>query len=117
MSFITTERIPYVDFLSVTVLTRPAFLFRAPPLSYVSNIYYLPFEGKLWTCLIVLILLSTITVYITYFVSQTQNEHLPLSDLMLGAASIVCQIGSYLNPKRASGRIATVLKYSFFISI
>lgn len=104
----TMDRLPYLEYLSVTLPTRGAFLFRAPPLSYVSNIYYLPFDSIVWICAIFLVVVCTTTIYVTYRLTQMKNKNLTASDFMLFAISTVCQMGTHLFPKKSSGRIATV---------
>lgn len=107
--FITSDRIPFIEYLSVTLPVKFAFVFRAPPLSYVSNIYYLPFNTVVWICGIILVVVSTTIVYITYRVSKENIEHLMASDFLLFTISTVCQMGSNMILKKSSGRIATVI--------
>lgn len=106
--FITPERVPFIEYLSVTLPTRGAFVFRAPQLSHISNIYYLPFAGMVWICGIFLVIVCTALVYITYQFSKEQDQKLISSDFLLFAISTVCQMGSNFVPKRMSGKIATV---------
>lgn len=109
----TTDRVPHLDYLSVTLSTRAAFIFRAPPLSYVSNIYYLPFDTVVWISVIFLVLLSTTIIFVTYRLSKKFDETITKSDFMLFAISTVCQMGSHLVPRRSSGRIATVFCFRY----
>lgn len=43
--FITPDRLPSIDYLSCPIEVKLAFVLRDPPLTYVKNIYYLPFTG------------------------------------------------------------------------
>lgn len=112
--FITTERIPIIDYLSMVARTRAMFIFRAPPLSFLTNIYYLPFERNVWTSCIVLVIISCIVIYITFKASNTRfsiyfvSEQLRLSDVILFAVAAISQMGSSIEPKYFSGRIAAV---------
>lgn len=45
ISFITPDRLPFIDYLSCPIEVKLAFVLRDPPLTYVKNIYYLPFTG------------------------------------------------------------------------
>lgn len=111
--FITPDRLPYIEYLSCPLEVKLAFVFRDPPLTYVSNIYYLPFTGVVWICAISLVILSTIIIYVTYLFAKEkkkQNHRFTTSDFMLFAISTVCQMGSQLSPKRASSRIAMVME-------
>lgn len=102
----TPERVDHIEFLSMINPTRGTFIFRAPPLSYISNIYYLPFADFVWYCVIALVIISTFLIYLTFKI--TKENDLNPSDYFLFATSTVCQMGSHLKPKRSSGKIATV---------
>lgn len=104
----TPERVAHVEFLSVIIPTRAFFVFRAPPLSYVSNIYYLPFAGIVWLCTMVLVFLSTFLIYLTFRFSQEKKQQFMITDFMLFAIGTVCQMGSHLHPKRLSGKLTMV---------
>lgn len=104
----TTERLPYIEFISVTVTTSVEFLFRPPPLSYVSNIYYLPFDIVVWICALILVVVSTTIIYITYRFNKGSGEQITLSDFFLYAVGTICQMGSHQVAKKSSGKIATV---------
>lgn len=105
----TPERVDHVEFLSVIIPTRPFFVFRAPPLSYVSNIYYLPFVGIVWLCTIVLVFLSTFLIYLTFRFSREKEQSFRITDFMLLAIGTVCQMGTHLSPKRLSGKMTMVI--------
>lgn len=102
----TPERVDHIEFLSMINPTHASFIFRAPPLSHISNIYYLPFAEIVWYCVIALVIISTLFIYLTFKI--TKENDLNPSDYFLFATSTVCQMGNHLNPKRSSGKIATV---------
>lgn len=104
----TPERVAHVEFLSVIIPTRAFFVFRAPPLSYVSNIYYLPFAGIVWLCTIALVLLSTFFIYLAFRFSQEKEQHFMITDFVLFAIGTVCQMGTHLSPKRLSAKLTMV---------
>lgn len=104
--FMIPERVHHIEFLSMINPTRGIFIFRTPPLSYISNIYYLPFAKIVWFCLIALVIISTYLIYLTFKV--TKENGLNPSDYFLFAIGTVCQMGSHLKLKHPSGRIATV---------
>lgn len=112
--FMTPERVAHIEFLSVIIPTRAFFVFRAPPLSYVSNIYYLPFTGIVWLCTIVLVFLSTFLIFLTFHFSQKKKQHFIITDFMLFAIGTVCQMGTHLSPKRLSGKL-TMVKFPCLI--
>lgn len=110
--FFSPDRIHLVDYVSETTHTYGAFVFRAPPLTYTSNIYYLPLSTTVWFCSILLVILCTLVMYLTYKYSvgnrlMSENRR-TVSDFVLIGFSTVCQMGSEMNPKRVSGRISTV---------
>lgn len=108
--FMTPDRVEMVEYLSMTTPTRAAFVFRAPPLSYVSNIYYLPFQFIVWICTVCLVILCTIIIYVTFRLpaSDAEKEAINATDFMLMAVGSVCQMGSQLAPKILSARISIV---------
>lgn len=109
--YMVPSRLSQVDFISMIVDTRTKFVFRAPPLSYVSNIYYYPFVGIVWIASIVLLLLGAIVIYFTYILpNDIERNHVrdAFSDIMLLAAGLVSQMGIHVNPRIISGQIASV---------
>lgn len=107
--FLTEDRLAHIEYLSVTLAVSIAFIFRAPPLSYVSNIYYLPFNAVVWICAICLVLVCTALISIVFKFSKENNSNLTNSDFVMYGITTVCQMGSQMTPKTAAGRIATVL--------
>lgn len=105
----TAERIPQMEFIT-SVATSAAFIFRAPPLSYVSNIYYLPFAGIVWGCVILLVIIGATIVYSTFALPKCNKNYYTtaVSEVVLLAAGTVSQMGTHLPPKMLSGKISTV---------
>lgn len=115
--FLTEERIPHVEYLAVTLAVSICFIFRAPPLSYVSNIYYLPFNAVVWICAIVLVIVCTTLISIVYKFSKEDNSNLTSSDFVMYGITTVCQMGSQMTPKTLAGKIATVNEALFHLII
>lgn len=90
--------------------TSAAFIFRAPPLSYVSNIYYLPFAGIVWGCAILLVIIGATIVYSTFALPKCNRNYYAtaVSEVVLLAAGTVSQMGTHLPTKMLSGKISTV---------
>lgn len=108
--FMTPDRVSFLEYISMTTPTRAYFVFRAPPLSYVSNIYYLPFDGVVWICTMCLVALSGFVIYVTVQlpVFEEEKEKNSLTDIILMVVGSVCQMGSQLAPRIMSARISTV---------
>lgn len=95
----------------MVVPTRIAFILRSPPLSYVSNIYYLPFTDVVWICSILLVILSTTVIALTikyHMRSDEQTKSMTISDYILFAIASSCQMGSVYLTKILSTRISMV---------
>lgn len=66
------ERAEYVDFIKMIVPTGIYFYFRKPPLSYIQNIFTLPFRWTLWVSTIILVIVVGIMLYISVL---WENKH------------------------------------------
>lgn len=87
------------------------FVLRPPSISFVSNIYYLPFTGLVWVCSIVLVTLSTIVIASTLTARsepEERNKHLTISDYFMFSIAAVCKMGPEIFSAFYSARIATV---------
>lgn len=110
----TPERVPQMEFISMVVGTAASFVFRAPPLSYVSNIYVLPFAGIVWGCAILLVIIGATIVYSTYVLPECNRNYCMTAvlEVILLAAGTASQMGTHLAPKMLSGRISTVSRFA-----
>ncbi|XP_059610088.1 glutamate receptor 2-like [Phlebotomus argentipes] len=112
--FMTPERVWIIEYLTLTVSTNLAFIFRPPPLSYVANIFYLPFRGTVWIAMFALLALATFIFFFSWRLSiqyKNREEEVPrFSDIVMNAAGAVTQQGAHMEAKIASGRIS-----SFFL--
>ncbi|XP_055295195.1 uncharacterized protein LOC129564968 [Sitodiplosis mosellana] len=115
--FITSDRVEYLEYLSMAFSTEFAFILRSPPISYVSNIYYLPFTGVVWICSILLVILCTLVIALTlkfHVMPDEGTENMTISDYILFAVSSICQMGSEYLTKVLSTRISM---FAFFIAL
>lgn len=110
--FILSERVALYEYIAMLTPTRFTFIFRAPPLSYVSNIYALPFNWAVWLASAVMIAVSCVCIYIA--MSRQQSKGVPAegsvrpSDIVLLGIGAICQMGSTLEARRLSGKVSTV---------
>lgn len=110
---LASERVAHIDYISMTCPTNGKFIFRSPPLSYTANIYYLPFTLAVWLCSIALVILTITVIYIIHKNSREHRLNMEqfreqLSDFILLGILSVCQMGTNIDFKRISGRIAIV---------
>lgn len=62
--FLTSDRIDVIDYLACTSETRSKFVFRSPKLSFTDNVFLLPFDHYVWSCLIGLVFVAAIVLFI-----------------------------------------------------
>lgn len=111
--YVTPEGVKTVDYLAVITKIHSRFIFRAPPLTYTSNIYYLPFTGVVWVCCVVISIVCTLFIYVSYQSRGVLEKHFAegMSNGLIICAGIVCQIGAEFNPRRLSTRMAIVEQF------
>jgi hypothetical protein len=80
-------------------LARSAFLFRPPPLSFVTNIFTLPFSHAVWLVSAALIALISLLLYSAFrweFRGAAEEQGTAnWSDVLLLSLGAVCQQGAY----------------------
>ncbi|CAG9564244.1 unnamed protein product [Danaus chrysippus] len=124
-----TNCVPNAERLSVVVFTdsiakfEVKFIFRQPPLSYVSNIFTLPFSKSVWIAIAVSFAISTITIYIatkwevrTFKTDPTQLDG-SVFDAMLITMSALSQQGCSKEPKKFSGRVMSFVIFSALMAV
>lgn len=115
----SADRISYLEYLSMTIPSTVAFILRSPPISYVSNIFYLPFTGAAWiaavVCTIVCTVFVAITIKYSYSPDNVRNKDLDASDYFLFAVVSVGQLGTEIFTSILSARIAIVCIHSISI--
>lgn len=100
-------------------LSRSAFLFRPPPLSFVTNIFTLPFSRAVWLVSAALIALISVLLYSAFrweFRGTADEEGTTnWSDVVLLSLGAVCQQGAYSCSSLSSMRNAepVVLQHHF----
>ncbi|XP_038211444.1 ionotropic receptor 75a-like [Zerene cesonia] len=114
---IGTNCVPNSKRLEVVVFTdsigqfEVKFIFRQPPLSYVANIFALPFSNSVWIAIALSILVSTAAIYVA---SRWEIKRLgfnptqldgSVADALLLTMSAMSQQGCSKEPKGLSGRI------------
>lgn len=122
-SFFVMDRLDIVDFIAATTPTYMKFVFRAPPLSYVTNVFTLPFETHVWYCSLALVILTFIVLivivkwewtdpYFRQYIEESPYTLRPeFSEVALMEIGAITQQGSDTVPKSAAGRIATIFTF------
>lgn len=112
----STDRIEYLEYVSAIINANFIFVMRAPPLSFVSNIYILSFTEIVWVCSITMVVLSTGVIALTTSSRSAPNDNTPdwrTSDYFLFAIASVCQMSTNIQSKNIPTRIAMVSIVSY----
>ncbi|CAH0401115.1 unnamed protein product [Chilo suppressalis] len=111
------ERLDVVTYTDMVAPFRVRFVFRQPPLSYVTNIYSLPFSKGVWVAIVVCAVISTAALFVetrwekTVVRSPSQLDG-SVSDAMLLVMSAIGQQGCVLEPRKLSGRVMVFLWFA-----
>lgn len=112
--FLTKERLHYLDFVGTITATKMVFIFRAPPLSSVANLYTLPFSKGVWISFGVLLSILIVAVFVLLRYQQhnatSKHDRRPtaaLTDVVLMGVAVVCQMGSTIEARMSASRIIT----------
>nr|WJJ63351.1 ionotropic receptor 75s [Pachyrhinus yasumatsui] len=119
--FLIKERIDLIDYIAMITPTRSKFVFRQPKLSYITNVYTLPFDKRVWYSTIFMVVLMTLALFglmkwewtvRKLFKIDNFTNSLELSDSLPEVAFMtfgaVCQQGAVALPYSMPGRIATI---------
>lgn len=109
--FVVPERIPYLEYTSMSFPVEIGFIMRSPPLSYVANIYRLAFTDAVWICSTILCILATVIIALTFKIRSSIGEadnDLEFSDFFLIATAYLCQMGAEVTPNKFSSKLAMV---------
>ncbi|CAH1134251.1 unnamed protein product [Ceutorhynchus assimilis] len=118
--FITKERVDLIDYIAMISPTRSYFVFRQPKLSYVTNVYTLPFDTQVWISVIALVILMMASLFLImkweitkiYFRSSQETEIEEFRpDVTFITIGAVCQQGASALPHSTPGRIATLFLF------
>nr|AST36234.1 putative ionotropic receptor IR75p.2 [Hedya nubiferana] len=116
LTIFTQERMRIIDYIAMVGATGVRFVFREPPLAYVSNIFALPFTGAVWVAVLVCVLACALFLYITSKWEATMGMH-PMqldgswADVLILIIGAVLQQGCTLEPRHAAGRVVTLLLF------
>ncbi|KAJ9596018.1 hypothetical protein L9F63_012751 [Diploptera punctata] len=118
-SFMLNARMPVLDYIAAPIKTREGFIFRAPPLSYMSNIFTLPFSTSVWlfsACMIAVIgCILYGAIKWEFLHSDTDQVEPSWSDVLLMSLGAVCQQGSWFEARGPSGRLTMLLLFTTVI--
>nr|ULA45343.1 chemosensory ionotropic receptor IR75p.1 [Agrotis segetum] len=116
LTIFTQERMMVVDYIAMVGSTAVRFVFREPPLSYISNIFTLPFSGAVWLAIFICVLGCSIFLYIASKWEATMGMH-PLqldgswADVLILIIGAVLQQGCTLEPRYGAGRCVTLILF------
>ncbi|XP_075981198.1 ionotropic receptor 75a-like isoform X1 [Anticarsia gemmatalis] len=116
LTIFTQDRMKVVDYIAMVGSTAVRFVFREPPLSYISNIFALPFSGTVWLAILVCVLGCSVFLYIASKWEASMSMH-PLqldgswADILILIIGAVLQQGCTLEPRYAAGRCVTLILF------
>lgn len=121
--FLTTDRVPLLDYVGITSPGSVEFIFRSPPLSYVSNVLTLPFEKIVWITCFMLTVISTLILHVIFNWESKNLETVPekrtnkpnFFDVIIIQAGGICQQGSEIEPLSLAGRITYFITFLVFM--
>ncbi|CAG9829190.1 unnamed protein product [Diabrotica balteata] len=129
--FFTIDRVDVIEYVAPSAPTFMKFIFKAPPLSYVSNVFTLPFDTYVWYCCFALVPIIFIAVFIIVkwewkdpvFKLKVEETHsnsiTPLRpgffDILVMELGAITQQGSDTEPKSNAGRAAIVFTFIAFM--
>lgn len=80
--FMTTDRVPLIQYIAMPSPTGSRFVFRAPKLSYTDNVFLLPFNTMVWYSLIGLVVVTTICFSFSIYTEWNfYSDHVSLSNI------------------------------------
>nr|UVB79166.1 ionotropic receptor 75p3 [Heortia vitessoides] len=116
LSIFTKDRMEMIDYIAMVGSTAVRFVFREPPLSYISNIFTMPFTGGVWVAIVVCVLGCSVFLYIASKWEATMSMHQfqldgSWTDVIILIIGAVLQQGCTLEPRYAAGRTVTLLLF------
>ncbi|KAJ8910867.1 hypothetical protein NQ315_010814 [Exocentrus adspersus] len=120
--FFTIDRIGIVDYIATTTQSYMKFIFRAPPLTYVTNVFTLPFDTYVWYCSFALVGIVLVVLYGIVMwewkdpvfkekIKNLQSLRPNILDVFLFEIGAVTQQGVDAEPRSSAGRIATIFTF------
>nr|QNL15110.1 ionotropic receptor 75u [Aulacocentrum confusum] len=122
-TFLISSRIGVVDYVQLYTPVGSRFVFRRPPLSYVTNLFTLPFEQSVWIAIGILLIVVSILLSLTMrwewarIMESPSKYHLggeleskpTASDNFLILLGAVAQQGFEYLPRTISSRIIIIM--------
>ncbi|CAH1110302.1 unnamed protein product [Psylliodes chrysocephalus] len=125
--FFTEDRVDVIEYIAMTTPTKSYFVFREPKLSYVTNVFTLPFDRDVWLSTIALMIITGFFLYYILHWEVKKEKYVPeigssdnlaqkatILDVALISFGALCQQASHSVPSSLPGRITTFL---LFISL
>lgn len=119
--FVTSDRVTVIDYIAMPTPTRSKFVFRQPKLSYMSNVFLLPFRGPVWACSVALLLTLAAVLHGATRWERRQEPTAPdlltasWSDVAVMTVGALCQQGSSVQLKGQSPPLYTDLDRAIYI--
>lgn len=119
-AFMMSSRVGIIDFCKLNTPTVGRFVFRAPQMSSVANLYTLPFDKFVWFSALLLAFLSALFIYATMVLEKRNEDRRVMkkianidrktrfTDSALTIVSAICQMGPLVDPKLQSSKIIMV---------
>ncbi|CAG9853643.1 unnamed protein product [Phyllotreta striolata] len=122
--FFTEDRVDVIDYVAMITPTRSYFIFREPKLSYVTNVFILPFDMGVWLSTVALVIIAVFFLYVILNWELTKEIYLKKSnsyyasnnkptvlDVVLISFGALCQQASHIVPASVPGRITTIVLF------
>lgn len=113
-SFMRSERVDHVEYLSISLESWCRIVFRAPKLSYTTNVYLLPFQRAIWWAALLLFAAMTLLLLAAAtgewkMAREGRDEQKPrFIDIVFVIFSAICNQGSSFNLNSVAGRIILI---------
>ncbi|XP_063541618.1 glutamate receptor 3-like isoform X2 [Cydia strobilella] len=115
------ERIKYLNYVLTPSKIEAMFVFKKPALASVTNIYVLPFGVGVWISIVVLIIISTFTLFLSYFGEDRMKNYdnkswfQKMSDGFFDTLCLVFQQGTATDPLSIASRQILLLGLMAFM--
>ncbi|XP_063914754.1 glutamate receptor ionotropic, delta-2-like isoform X2 [Zophobas morio] len=119
--FVTSDRVDIIDYIAMTTKTRSKFIFRQPKLSYVSNVFTLPFDDYVWASICALFVIIAFILCIVINWEWKKKKYVELlnetneieirnswSEVAFETFAAMCQQGTTTVPYSIPGRITLI---------
>lgn len=109
-----------LDYIDSLTPYRGYFIFRAPSLSSVANIYFLPFSRLVWISFGISALICTVSIYILMRSEERllgKEERTVFTDTFLLTVSAICQMGTNLEARLYSSRVLVFFLFMSFVFV